>query len=360
MDIDFSSATDKNGSRKPNQDRLSVLEFFNGIKIILILDGHGKLGHLYADIIKEFAEDFFSCCTFINHEIIELFFSEAQKMVSSMHDTYSEYLHTYHKGDFYTKDGKIFDRLGAEVNSGTTCSLVVFYQKELYVANAGDSSVFLLSQHPINELSHTRYDSATGEMISNQLTYHNTSNMIELTTDTPVNSLYEFNRAKLQAKNNSTIPLRFVYDNRAETPIFQNDQQTKLPEGCTSKTIRGDIAYRVIVPDDTILSLMLNMTRTIGDFKIIHHGGSYKPIITHIKDFESLCKTSGPVKLLCATDGLWDVWEYDKLYSFMTSASFENLDDLTRKLLSMSKLKGELCFGKESRDDIALVVATVS
>jgi serine/threonine protein phosphatase PrpC len=336
INTSFSTNTVKNGYRnKSNQDRSLTMNLPNGGTLFLILDGHGDLGHVYAEIVKFFAEFFFETNDEINHDTIKLFFQEAHKLLKdSLHNICSDYLNLMHKYKYTITDGEIINEKGKVINSGTTCSLVILTcEGDLFVSNVGDSSVFLYSPNPITGLSIERIDSATGEIITNQLSHFEseTNGILELTTDTPLNSFYERNRIISKATKCGEKPLYLVYDGISHTPIFHKNKKVPLPSDCYRKNVRGDIAFYAITPDEFTISV----SRSIGDFIIEKHGGTYMPVITHIKNFKSFVDSNNDISLICATDGVWDSWRYEDIYSFiydLKSKKTNTVEQISEKL----------------------------
>ena len=261
------------------------------------------------------------------------------------------------KYKYKIRDGKIINENGKVTNSGTTCSLAILtFEGDLFVANVGDSSVFLYSRNPITGLSIERFDSATGEIITDQLTHFEseTKGILELSTDTSLDSLYERNR--IIAKSGKK-PLKLVYDNKEQTPIF-TDEGIKNPIPCNhfQKNVRGDIAYRAISPYDGV---KLSMSRSIGDFSTEEHGGTCMPIITHVKDFKSFVESNNDISLICATDGIWDSWKYEEIYSFIYSLKSEktnSIEQIGERLSSENTKKSIELFGQKYLDDATFIL----
>ena len=364
---------------KPNQDRLLTMSVLKGI-LWGVFDGHGKLGHLCSQFAKDFCIQYFSRDFIVSNETIAEYYRALHESLrdylvgylnSISKDTIDlierEYIGQYHVDEY----GVILNSITREpVTCGTTCTLVILSGDDLYTANVGDSSAFLTSNRPIEGLEIERWDSATGIQITNQLETYVSDDlkMIELTTDTPCDSLYERDRILREASLKEVSPLDIQYDvlKGERTPIFSEDGTIQPPPtGKYFNTLRNDIATLVSVPKlKSKKKIGLAMTRSMGDYIIMKHGGSHKPLISRILNFREIVKANPTLSFMLASDGIWDVWPYNLLQEYLqypdclqtVNDSDEGIERVTQSFSNRNQDDAQKSFGKD-KDDASFILA---
>ncbi len=134
--------------------------------------------------------------------------------------------------------------------------------------------------------------------------------------------------------------LRFVYDVPGLTdegkapPIFQKkrgpdgydldikSRRTAEVYGTPAKNARGDLPAIIITPDDDdkfgqLEPQSLAMTRSIGDFYMQSFGVVWRPEVISV-DLEEVGAKLEHLTLILASDGVWDLWEYDMVFPSIT------------------------------------------
>ena len=130
--------------------------------------------------------------------------------------------------------------------------------------------------------------------------------------------------------------LQFVYDvpglidEGKAPPIFKQGQggggyelnikSCRLAEvhGCPAKNARGDLPAILLTPeaDDDFAQMepqSLAITRSIGDFYLQTFGVSWRPEVVGI-DLEDVSDEIDHLTLVIASDGIWDLWEYEDVF----------------------------------------------
>jgi serine/threonine protein phosphatase PrpC len=88
--------------------------------------------------------------------------------------------------------------------------------------------------------------------------------------------------------------------------------------GACAKNARGDLPAILLTPEtDAVYGDMepqsLAMTRSIGDFYMQTFGVSWKPEVISV-DLADVGVTLDHLTLVLASDGIWDLWEYEEVF----------------------------------------------
>ena len=85
-----------------------------------------------------------------------------------------------------------------------------------------------------------------------------------------------------------------------------------------AKNARGDLPAILLTPDDDptygeMEPQSLAMTRSIGDFYMQTFGVTWRPEVISI-DLEEVGQKLDHLTLVLASDGIWDLWEYEDVF----------------------------------------------
>lgn len=380
LDIQIGSDTNIGGSRDNQDDFFQWTDPLNNICVICVLDGHGRD---YGKIIAEEGKK----------AIVELLDSRGGELLgdapafliqcfSHAHEAIKNALilkiAEYKWETRVTESGnlqmkKYSTSAWANIQGGTTCTIIAVVGRNVYTANVGDSSALLCTKYPILQKSLLNYiiDSSipSGTILENELYDNSPTSSLEITPNHSANSKREFVRTK-------PFDLKYKYDNPRGSglghsysqDVFKIDEATgeiSLNEPTQGKyyynTVRKDIASIVTTPDG---SDSLAMTRALGDFNLKLFGVSELPeiqcfsvdeifdrikhnfqtskilITSEIDDGEQTPTTSsvftnpeatteasisvGETERFCivlASDGVWDNWIYDHVQKFVMDPS---------------------------------------
>lgn len=136
--------------------------------------------------------------------------------------------------------------------------------------------------------------------------------------------------------------MQFVYDvpglidEGKAPPIFKatpgpdgyelevKSKRTAEVYGTPAKNARGDLPAILLTPDtDPDYGEMepqsLAMTRSIGDFYMQTFGVSWRPEVISV-DLEEVGAELQHLTLILASDGVWDLWEYEDVFQSISCA----------------------------------------
>jgi len=88
--------------------------------------------------------------------------------------------------------------------------------------------------------------------------------------------------------------------------------------GAMAKNARGDLPAILLTPDEDptygeIEPQSLAMTRSIGDFYMQTFGVTWKPEVLSV-DLSEVGSKLDHLTLILASDGVWDLWEYEDVF----------------------------------------------
>ncbi|KAG7342091.1 protein phosphatase 2C [Nitzschia inconspicua] len=267
----FAMLTQQGKSHKENQDRGLFISPFvihdNEVPtndslpsfLAAIFDGHNSLGHLVAQEVVE-----------------QLPNTLAENLRKSLHGAWWK--------DDYNSDALVaaaFNDTFLQVNKngtpfnflrgGTTASVALRYGSKLYMANAGDSQIVLVSV----------------------------------------------------TKPNGTVNLEFM--TRKDKP-FEVDEMERI------KKMGGKIHINPLHPKDARVvvhstasrdTIALAMSRSLGDWEWKHVGVTAEPIVHSIDLNEPRYKNTQSLFLIVASDGMWNI-RRDKFYANQFATAFDD------------------------------------
>uniref|UniRef100_A0A7S4B5V7 PPM-type phosphatase domain-containing protein n=2 Tax=Chrysotila carterae TaxID=13221 RepID=A0A7S4B5V7_CHRCT len=151
----------------------------------------------------------------------------------------------------------------------------------------------------------------------------------------------------------------FCRDGRGGWKVDEESERRADEAGLGFKTERGDRAAVILTPEDGEYSqMMLNMTRSIGDFYHQKFGVTWKPdVIT--RKISDLMGGSQKAVLCIASDGVWDMWTFEE-----AMAELANVEPASRAaerkqqvmdFFETSRQKGQETFA-DSADNLTGVV----
>ena len=292
----------RKGSASKNQD--NVLIWQDGgrkLSLMAVLDGHGYKGtdasKMGAETIRIKADE--NPDMVLNDPV--RFFNEVFK---EFDDKFVE-----STADFSTKFA-----------GGSTLSIAIVTEDKIFVANVGDSPIFLCASEPylLDEMVTFVKDCATDDLtlLNNPKPPSVLSNVIEVTRKHSADNLREYDRVcKLEGPK-----LHFIYDDKVPRfskigclPLYDaTPVMNPAPEHGYYKNVRKEFGCGVCIPNGSFIS----MTRAIGDVAFKPYGIVPVPEIVSI-DLAALPK-GVEYCLIGVTDGVDDNWLHEHIAKFVT------------------------------------------
>lgn len=305
---------------KENQDYI----FFDNltlnekeIKILIVCDGHGILygrecskfvtEYLHTNIIKKIEEGGVDI-----DEILKSVFIESNSCLLEFLNSTIPYTEI--------KNGILIDiPTQKNISCGTTASVALIIDNNLFIANCGDSDILLLQKN---------------------------EGVVELTTSHDPISKEEYDRIKKGVEEKKYKPgLNFIFsDPNKETlirdtsgKICNKHKYIKNVRGCPSTYVKkGDVS--------------LAITRTIGDFYLQEYGVTSEPSIGKY-NMENIEKGS---YLLVMSDGVSDNWKFEDIHKFMFSHDI-CLNEKLKLFMIENLSKSDKHFGPEMDNQSAIL-----
>jgi serine/threonine protein phosphatase PrpC len=328
------------GPKQQNEDRgCARINSSHRVQALAVFDGHGGAGGaLAAQTAKETCERFLVAndreCDAWNgsqwkQQILQLF--------ATMHSNIRAALvASAPAGERYAVDGQGVVRRadGKPVHGGTTATIVVSSRhadgrRFLVHANVGDSEAYLVA--------------GDGK------------HMLPLTANHKPTNPAEFRRVTALRS-----PLRFVYDKQGVDPeIFQangekDERYVRDPWGNGLKpcNVRYEPGSYVSFTDAARGDFVrLAMTRSLGDFYAHPLGVSAEPSINVVE----LADDVQDAAVCVASDGVWDVWQYEAFAAHVAELKAANALSAERIMVKSMKQAYDN-FGRNAYDDSTLVV----
>jgi len=327
------------GPKQQNEDRgCARINSSHRVQALAVFDGHGGAGGaLAAQTAKETCERFLvandRACdawegTQWKQQLLQLFATMHSNIRAALVASASA-------GERHAVDGQGVVRRadGKPVHGGTTATIVVSSRhadgrRFLVHANVGDSEAFLVA--------------ADGK------------HMLPLTANHKPTNPAEFRRVTAQRS-----PLRFVYDKHGDPEIFQangekDERYVRDPWGNGLKpcNVRYEPGAYVSFNDAARGDFVrLAMTRSLGDFYAHPLGVTAEPSINVVELADDVQDAS----VCVASDGVWDVWQYEAFAAHVAQLKSSNSVSAER-IMAKSMEQAYASFGRNAYDDSTLVV----
>jgi len=255
------------------------------------------------------------------------------------------------------------------VDGGTTATVVVALRGEsLIVATVGDSAAVLLNRSPSGALQ----------------------NELLIPEHSPTN-LNEY----VRMRGASGTSVKFIYDcpDFEEFNIFREDphgnaqldldaQRLADEHGVMFKNSRDDRFTQVVIPEETVdLAALpgmpgsagdaqrtvveeqtITMTRSLGDFYPHRHGLTWEPELRAVP-FSDVRQRSLSSFLLLASDGVWDIFDFDEVCEFLVPGPVVKdalpLEQRASRFFEATRARGDDFFG-EGADNLTGVLVDLS
>jgi serine/threonine protein phosphatase PrpC len=353
------------GSSRCNQDRCFVWRNDDKqLYVFGVADGHGRLGELVADTVKNMMMEFLDqgeLCVDTNvPDFLEKCFDRFQEKLQSLLEEFGAF------------DGK---------TGGTTLSIAVIANNILFVANVADSSIILCAREKKLQQTMVKHVRDCAEPLTEQLLVKSAEEpsmqTLELTSNHSADCVKEYKRMLRThpSKSNPNVPeLRFLYDahhipKRLCKPIFNLSETFEPildPSGVYYKNVCRDWGTIVVPTTDDV---HLAFTRSLGDFFFNSLGVSAKPEIQSI-DLNELAERLEDqlVCVVAATDGLWDNWLPEHVGKFVLDPScieaVKTKPDIgalrvAQSLMNRNTMYGKRNFGVNNLDNTTVVLAYI-
>lgn len=249
-----------------NQDRSKYWIINEGnIRIFLIADGHGISGEKYAE----------SCISVMENYVQTIDWNK-DELDDDFNTIFSQI-------DMFCKEN-----IGISSGGSTLSICVIRKDKDIYVANVGDSDVMLFDKNS------------------------NSSRMLS-TEHSPTN-IDEFKRIVVDGKFKDT---RFNYHRLSKCypkiDIFKLNEDEdyvladKPDRNVFFKNVRDELA--TVISNDNEPNNYITVSRSIGDFSYKEKNGLIS--VPSISKYPVLKEGEF---IICASDGFWDCWKYEEIF----------------------------------------------
>ena len=223
---------------------------------------------------------------------------------------------------------------------GTTLTVVAIVHNKVYVANVGDSPVYLCTKNPVLKRSMIRHEidfaiSPEMELLKddddNDTHGDEFCSTLELIGDHSADNLREFDRIRKQypsTEHPGYPELLFLYDNhglrkRMGNPIFTVETADSRPV----KNLDGKYYKNVSKEWGTVvvgsLPGYLAFTRSVGDFYWKQYGVTEQPEIQSF-DLNQIADVEDTICIVAVSDGVSDNWVCEHVGKFVMDPSCLN------------------------------------
>ena len=134
--------------------------------------------------------------------------------------------------------------------------------------------------------------------------------------------------------------------------------------GTSYKNVRGELPTILLTPQADAdysaleLPLTLAMTRSLGDFYMHTFGVTWRPEVRQVP-LAPLCAKLEHLTLIIASDGVWDSYEYEDVFSEILSpptTAGQSLETAHNFLETQCRLRGDELFGRAADNMTGIVV----
>ena len=326
------------GPKPLNEDRgCARINTSHRVQAMAVFDGHGgEGGALAAQTAKETCERFLV----VNDRVYDAWdgrqwMVQLKELFATMHANIRvALLASAPAGERYAVDGQGVVRKadGKPVHGGTTATVVVSSRhadgrRFLVHANVGDSEAFLVA-------SDGRH-------------------MLPLTANHKPSNPAEYRRIRAL-----DTPLRFVYDKAGDPDIFtangeKDERYVRDPwgNGLKPSNVRYEPGSYVSFNEAHGDFVRLAMTRSLGDFYAHPYGVTAEPTMNVVELADDVQDAS----VVVASDGVWDVWQYEAFAAYVAQLKSSNALSAER-VMAKSMEQAYASFGRNAYDDSTLVL----
>ena len=304
-----------------------------------IFDGHGEYnGFVAATTARDYAikildqnsENFNTW----SHQDISTFLFNLSR---GMHQEIILNLVKLQSGNYVDSIGIVRTFYGEPVRGGTTSTIVVDIEN--------------------TDGSHTIISANTGDSLA-RVIFPGGGDYALTTTHAPDN-VDEFRRIKALKITQKVYPVYDIPKNPVKygLPHVFNDEgiMNDVPINSMKNNVRGGRGMYMVSDTRTgIPHISIAMTRTIGDAYAQPYGITWEPSINIYTIPAATVYT-----IVIASDGLWDVWHFDKMAEYYWNCRADSNNEIaTKALFDMSIIEANRCFGEKNRDDTTLITWT--
>jgi len=268
-------------------------------QVIVVLDGHGNFGKEFAILVKQ---------KFIAKLQVADFTLPIESLITNI---------------FETTNSELYEpKFNA---TGCTATMILLSKTKIIVANVGDSDAFIFDEN-LKLIKLTKDHCLTTKSEIERITSYSKSNGLETSITFATRNPQGYGKVPLWDKDMNLNPLD--------------------PRYHFSRNRMGEIAAYIEMINSEV-SPMINMTRSIGDYKLKNIGISATPDISVYE------RPVAGTSLLVGSDGFWDCWTIDELES-------ELADENKRKLIHSTSVRmTNFYFGKGNGDDNTLIMLSL-
>mmetsp|Transcript_3480 Transcript_3480/g.7852 ORF Transcript_3480/g.7852 Transcript_3480/m.7852 type:complete len:609 (-) Transcript_3480:633-2459(-) len=302
---------------KENQDALFTLRFDEKNFVFAVLDGHGgEFGRVASQAasraMQKYLAEHFWRIKDQPEEVMAACFEDAHKAI---------YATIKAQEGVIERDGVLisdFSDDGIEpdwdaVDGGTTASVAALIDGEhLVFAMVGDSAAIFAIP--------SKQGAADEVKVTELIPEHSPTRLDEfIARFSDSAGMVVYNLPDMFDDPDCMLTV-FCPDGSGSWEVDQANQQAADDQGLGFKTERGDRAAVILTPEDGPYSqMMLNMTRSIGDFYHQGYGVTWKPDVRTLR-VSDLMEGSEQAVLCLASDGVWDLWTFEEAMAVLAGA----------------------------------------
>ena len=354
LKLDVYDYTHRGGSGqgpKENQDAHFVSRIDDSNYIIGVLDGHGGAhgriaSHAASRAIQDHLKQHFNELRSDPEEVMRDAFRAGHDAVWTAISK---------QADVFERDGMLCMEVDPDewplgydaVDGGTTASIAAIIDgRRLIYAAVGDSAGVLAAGDEgsadiyelVEEHSPTRRDEWKARL---------STGGAEVVYDVP--DLFD--------EDDENLLRVFCRGESGEWQLDADATSTADARGCGFKTERGDRSTVIMTPESGPFSqMMLNVTRTLGDFYHQRYGVTWEPQVVQM-DLTARSGKGTDSVLCVASDGVWDLWTFEDAMQTLLEAPSEasSRREHVLEFFEESRVRGFNAFG-DSADNLTGVV----